>query len=67
MERDMKLKQSFKTVFPICAGCSRDGSVNAVNYSWNISGERVLRHIVSFKDLVVLIKPILFHVIYIQQ
>ena len=42
-ERDVKLKQSFKTVFPICAGCSRDGYVKAVNRSWNISGERVLR------------------------
>ena len=51
-ERDVKLKQSFKTVFPICAGCSRDGYVKAVNRSWNISGERVLHHIVIFKDLV---------------
>ena len=43
------LKESFKTV---CAGCSRDGYVKAVNRSWTISGERVLRHIVIFKDLV---------------
>ena len=51
-ERDVKLKQSFKTVFPICAGCSWDGCVKAVNRSWKISGERVLCHIVIFKDLV---------------